>query len=101
MIDSILKLFWGKEMPTFTHDCDDCRFLGTIKVKSFRFPKKESTIDSYHCPLCDGGTIVLRYGNNGPDYASMPIDSIPSVRDSVRASAYRWALSQLNKSTNL
>jgi hypothetical protein len=46
-------------MPRYTHDCDACEYLG-----------EHLEYDLYYCPRCDGGTVLARYGNDGPDYAS-------------------------------
>lgn len=43
--------------PIFTHDCDDCEFLGTSQGK-----------DMYICP--EMGTKIVRYGDAGPNYVS-------------------------------
>lgn len=51
--------------PTFTHDCGNCTFIGVINGKDGR------TLDAYCCE--QGGfmpTIVLRFGDDGPDYVS-------------------------------
>ena len=55
--------------PTFTHDCDKCRFLGTIPSAN------HGTVDLYVCtndadPL--GPSLIARFGDEGPDYASQP-----------------------------
>jgi len=50
-------------MPRYTHDCDSCKFLGEHKQ-----------FDLYFCARCDGGSVIARYGDNGPDYASAPKD---------------------------
>lgn len=56
-------------MPKFTHDCDKCQFLGT-----------EHGQDLYICAARMipgmGPSILARFGNNGPDYASMPWKTI-------------------------
>ncbi len=53
--------------PAFTHDCDDCRYLGTLATP-------EGRTDLYRC---DGGptvgaSLIARFGDEGPDYSSMP-----------------------------
>lgn len=45
--------------PKFKHDCESCYFV--------------KNVDGYDVYLCNG-TIIARYGNDGPDYASMPIN---------------------------
>jgi hypothetical protein len=44
--------------PQFTHDCDNCKFVGII-----------NGMDVFTC----GNSILARYGNDGPDYASISI----------------------------
>lgn len=46
--------------PEFTHDCDRCEFYGHFLG-----------MDIYVCP--GGGSIIARYGNDGPEYNSMPL----------------------------
>lgn len=55
--------------PTYTHDCERCKFLGTTKSISGR------TVDLYVCQQRDPAhlidtTFVGRYGNDGAEYAS-------------------------------
>lgn len=50
--------------PRFTHDCDRCRFIG-----------QHGDFDIYVCarPADSvlGPTLLARYGDDGPEYASM------------------------------
>jgi len=53
-------------MPTYLHDCNHCKFLGTINVD-------DQIADLYYCnPLKKhlSGTVIARYGNEGPNYSS-------------------------------
>lgn len=43
--------------PLFTHDCNNCEFLGTFENH-----------DLYFCDIEQ--TVIARYGNDGPDYMS-------------------------------
>lgn len=47
--------------PRFKHDCDSCEFMG---------PRGE--YDAYWCARADGGSVLLRYGDKGEQYASYP-----------------------------
>ena len=51
-------------MPQWTHDCDSCQFLGSR--------------DEYDIWFCAGsllgGSVIARYGSDGPDYLSMPVN---------------------------
>lgn len=56
----------AQDKPRFTHDCDSCVFVATIGEN-----------DWYVCPpLKDGlgGSVVARYGSDGPQYWSRPLD---------------------------
>lgn len=61
------------DKPKFVHDCDKCRFIATI-----------GGLDIYICgegkPA--GPSIIARYGDDGPQYTSMPIRS------------FRWLMRQ-------
>ena len=48
--------------PKFKHDCDKCLFLGHYRG-----------YDCYICPNKDNGTLVARNGNDGTQYASVPL----------------------------
>jgi hypothetical protein len=64
--------------PTFTHDCDVCRFLGS-----------EHGHDLYFCPSPGGvefGSVVARFGSEGRDYASMPVGVVRSCKVQVEGS---------------
>lgn len=52
--------------PVFEHDCDGCIFLGT-------YTWKERQFDLYFCPNCDEGSVIARFGSDGPEYASAPL----------------------------
>lgn len=46
--------------PQFTHDCSRCKQLGTV-----------GKYDLYFCAQTgDWPTVIARYGNAGPEYAS-------------------------------
>lgn len=49
------------EGPVFAHDCDECIYLGHYEEH-----------DLYFCPkeLGGEGTVIARYGGDGPEYAS-------------------------------
>lgn len=52
-------------MPKYTHDCEHCQFLGTFFDH-----------DVYVCKRGEGWldtTIIGRYGDDGPKYASGPL----------------------------
>jgi hypothetical protein len=50
--------------PAYQHDCDVCQFLGSYK-------HDEKWYDLYYCERCDDGTVLARYGDDGPDYLSL------------------------------
>lgn len=45
--------------PKFQHDCKACYFIRNV-----------NGYDVYTC----NGSIIARYGNDGPDYVSMPVE---------------------------
>lgn len=53
-------------MPKFTHDCQECKFLGTISYQ-------ERTCDLYYHPATFGmqdSSLIARYGNEEQNYTS-------------------------------
>lgn len=56
--------------PKFHHDCDGCIFLGR---------SEDGRWDLYHCPRCDEGSVVARYGNEGHEYSSCPVEIIERI----------------------
>ena len=51
---------------TWKHDCDDCVLMGTLYAEAKR-------CDAYYHPINKGQcdfTLVVRYGDDGPDYWS-------------------------------
>lgn len=54
-------------MPRFKHDCEKCQFVGTFEG-----------CDGYVCVSPNrtfgAGSVVVRYGDDGPDYASVPME---------------------------
>ena len=63
-----------KEKPHFEHDCDDCKFLGTLTLPEDNETSKryETTVfDLYFCKQeIFGETVISRYGNKGYEYSS-------------------------------
>lgn len=65
----------------YTHDCDECNYLGTI---SYPGPLSDGTAplrnaDLYYCPAnWGGGTTIARMSSKGNDYSSMPISMVAS-----------------------
>jgi hypothetical protein len=54
------------ENPKFIHDCEACVFLGRYFSKTW-----EEEVDLYVCPNSVlGATIIVRFGDDGPDYGS-------------------------------
>ncbi len=58
------------DRPRYPHDCTACQFLG-------RFDYKDSPTDLrwhydlYYCPSGLGGTVLARWGKEGPKYSSL------------------------------
>lgn len=53
--------------PKFKHDCDRCKFLGHVYG-----------CDMYSCPA-ELGTVLVRYGNDGPEYSSCILSVMKNV----------------------
>jgi len=54
--------------PTWTHDCQTCRFLGTVA-------RERGDVDLYaHYHPSSSPTLIARFGNDGSDYESMPAE---------------------------
>ncbi len=51
--------------PIYKHHCNACDFVGVYELGYTQY-------DGYFCKQSDEGTVVLRYGNQGFDYASAP-----------------------------
>jgi hypothetical protein len=54
--------------PTFTHDCDNCAFVGNM-VLSSKGPQYDVYFCEYHS-MPGTGTVLVRYDNESPDYCS-------------------------------
>lgn len=61
-------------MNKWTHDCDKCRFLGQLNTDA-------GSYDLYHCQAALlGGSLIARYGSDGPEYMSVPFDMASSTK---------------------
>lgn len=62
--------------PVHAHDCDGCKYLGTIAGAD----DDCGPIDLYFCggpaSSLTGGTYLARYGSDGPEYTSCALDII-------------------------
>ena len=70
--------------PMYEHDCEACRHLGTVNGA-------DGVVDLYMCPR-DGGlgpSLVARFGDDGPDYTSVPAQYAESLtgRPELKAAA--------------
>ncbi len=61
-------------MPKFQHDCDKCKYLGSIRYlapMAEPYPPKMKYAELYFCPAeITGPTVIARFGSQGPHYAS-------------------------------
>jgi hypothetical protein len=59
--------------PQYTHDCDDCIFIG-----------QHGKTDVYVCSGDSGreDSLIARSGNDDPEYSSFPISVARSIADS-------------------
>lgn len=58
---------YKKQGPEFIHDCDECKFLFTVKFKTY---KGEKAIDVYQQCSKDEAEYLFRFSSLGADYAS-------------------------------
>lgn len=49
--------------PIYQHNCDKCQFM----------PWPFRRFDVYLCPQQGNPALILRYGDDGPDYESVPL----------------------------
>ncbi|MGA0398016.1 MAG: hypothetical protein ACO3O3_12715 [Ilumatobacteraceae bacterium] len=63
--------------PKYTHDCDNCRFCGEY--------------DGRDLWVCESGheirTVILRHGDDGPAYNSMPMSTFLSLEEQMKIKA--------------
>ena len=75
-----------------THDCDGCEYLGTIDGPDPYSCGELRVWDLYHCAKCDEGTVIARYGSEGSQYCSMPLDI---ARRNRSHPTLQWAIALL------
>jgi hypothetical protein len=63
-----------KMNPKWTHDCNKCKYLGSMFVLS-------DTLDWYTCGVGFDKTVIARYGDDGPEYWSKPVNIMHSGGD--------------------
>lgn len=65
--------------PFFVHDCSACRHLGSVDLKSEVSVDKDHVVvkryalayeGRYDLYRCSSGSLVARYGSDGPEYFS-------------------------------
>ena len=74
-------------IPRYTHNCDRCEFLGQY-----------GNYDLYVCPKFNDiiiDTLVVRFGNESPDYASGAVFGIQHLNE--KNNPYREALKRAVK----
>jgi hypothetical protein len=59
--------------PTFQHDCDACRFLGTVTGPNPYHAGLPYVWDLYFCERSDGGSVIARHSDEGCEYLSTPV----------------------------
>jgi hypothetical protein len=57
-------------MAIFEHDCTKCKKLGDFSFMDETHGKL--VVDLYFCDNAYGGTYIARYGDEGPEYTSVP-----------------------------
>lgn len=65
------------EGPNWKHDCDQCEYLGfLVRHDSYGevlSPEHDVYLD------CGGGTLIIRFGSEGNEYESFPVDIVKNV----------------------
>lgn len=86
-----------KLRPRHRHDCDDCEFLGVADGTNPGGDDSDD-FDLWFCARCDEGSLIARYGNDGPNYISSPISILRRNLAELRIPhpALAWALSILD-----
>ncbi len=76
-IDSVMTDKRTHYLRKFKHDCDTCRFLGTVEGPHPRMAVKNPphvAADLWYCERAElGGSVIARYSDEGSDYSSCPI----------------------------
>lgn len=65
----------------FHHDCDACILMET---------NRDDRLDYYYCPKSSsdmGGSLLARYGSEGPEYASYPVVTAKQIHNTNRPHA--------------
>jgi hypothetical protein len=75
-----------EQTPQFQHDCEDCVFLGrsacVIAVPVSQKAQRYLRCDQYYCTTRTSlapATLIQRFGDAGPDYASCPVVLAPGL----------------------
>ena len=66
--------------PKWEHDCEECRYLSSCGVEG-------EWVDWYHCDGSLGGSVVGRFGHDGPQYWSSPVGMLPQMESSFASAA--------------
>lgn len=73
--------------PRYEHDCERCRFLGTVAAPN---RGADGVADLYVCVDVGqtmGPSVVVRYSDDGPDYSSIPRQFITATGDKLLLAA--------------
>jgi hypothetical protein len=62
--------------PQYRHDCDNCKFHGEFRSNEPAYRGEEAvySFDLYTCSILVDVSVILRYGDDGPDYMSAPAE---------------------------
>ncbi len=58
-----------KPQALFKHDCDKCKYLGSMYV-----PVRDTVADIYRSCEKEIKAVIFRYSDDGPDYTHIHID---------------------------
>jgi hypothetical protein len=65
---------WPGWKPIYVHDCDACIFITSKPTLTSSRAPESLHLDVYYCP--SSGSLVARYGNDGPEYFSDQVTEI-------------------------
>lgn len=70
--------------PFYKHNCDCCQFLGKLEAANEK-------IDFYYCKSqpC-GGSLIVRFSSDEPDYAFAPLNVIERIINEQGTKASLW-----------
>jgi hypothetical protein len=79
MTNTTYTIIEGSGRPFWKHDCDACHFAGSFI--SVTRPEAQAKVHDVYI-ACGSGSILIRGGDDGPEYQSFPRDILRRFADS-------------------